>query len=105
MSAPEQTGPRQCFYVPVEQYDENGYIPSLVTEGVPGHAPLTGSGTAASPWYWGKTYKEACATCAAENLAIGISPKDAALIVLSSMVRSHGAIAWPRKDHTPEDSP
>lgn len=77
--------PRQCFYQPIEQYDENGWIPSLVTEGEPGHTPLTGSGTAAAPWYWGKTYEEARARCQEENGKLGINPADAAKIVLSSM--------------------
>jgi hypothetical protein len=79
------TKPRQCFYIPVEQFDENGYIPSLVTEGQPGHAPLTGNGPGASPWYWGKTYAEAQRVCAGQNAKRGISPKDAAEIVFSSM--------------------
>jgi hypothetical protein len=76
---------RKCFYVPVDQFDANGYIPSMVTEDEPGHAPMTGNGSHAAPWYWGKTYEEATAVCAKENARLGISPEDAALIVASSM--------------------
>jgi hypothetical protein len=85
MNEMTQPAARQCFYIPAEQFDENGYIPSLVTEGQAGHAPLTGNGPHASPWYWGKTYEEARAVCAAENAKLGISPEDAARIVLSSV--------------------
>jgi hypothetical protein len=76
---------RQCFYIPADQYDGNGYIPSLVTEGEPGHAPLTGNGPGASPWYWGKSYEQAQAVCTQENARLGISAEDAAQIVASSM--------------------
>lgn len=79
------TKPRQCFYIPIEQFDEHGYIPSLVTEGEPGHAPLTGNGRHATPWYWGRTYEEAVAVCERENANLGLSPEDALEIVTSSM--------------------
>lgn len=80
-----RTPARQCFYVPHDQFDENGYIPSLVTENEPGHAPLTGNGRFAEPWYWGKTYEEAQKTCDRENARLGLSRLDAADIVASSM--------------------
>jgi hypothetical protein len=76
---------RICFYIPSEQFDEHGYIPSVVTEGVAGHAPMKGRGAFSQPWYWGRTYEEACARCTAENEAIGVSFADALEIVLSSM--------------------
>ncbi len=78
-------GPRKCFFIPVEQFDENGYTPSLVTEGQPVRAPLTGNGPLATPWYWGKTYDEAKATAVRENARLGISEADAAAILLSSL--------------------
>lgn len=77
--------PRKCFYIPVEQFDENGYIPSLVTEDEPGHSPMKGNGEGSSPWYWGKTYKEAQEMAEEANRELDISPEDAAEIVASSM--------------------
>lgn len=74
-----------CYYVPEDQYDDNGYIPSIVTRGEAGHSPLKGNGEAASPWYWGKTLKEAKVTCAAENAKLGVSPDEALDILMSSM--------------------
>ena len=80
------TTPRQCFWIPPDQHDENGWIPSLVTEGQPGHAPFTGNGRLARPWYWGKTLAEAQATAERENLGtFGLSPDEALAIVLSSI--------------------
>ena len=77
--------PRTCFYIPPDQHDENGWIPSVVTEGKPGHAPLTGNGPCASPWYWGKTLAEAQATADRENARLGLSIEDSLNIVLSSL--------------------
>lgn len=79
---------RTCFYIPVGQYDDQGYIPSLVTENEPGHAPLTGNGSHAAPWHWGRTYEDAQKIAEEENRRIGVSPEDALQIVASSM-RSH----------------
>jgi hypothetical protein len=81
---------RWCYYIPEDQYDEHGYIPSIVTEGQPGHAPLAGNGTASRPWYWGKTLEEAIARCTAENAALGISPRDALDMLFSSMQADPG---------------
>jgi len=78
---------RTCFYIdPTQTPDEDGYIPSLVTEGEPGHAPLTGGGDFQTPWYWGKTLAEAEATAAKANAEQGLSPRDVIDIVMSSMV-------------------
>jgi hypothetical protein len=77
--------PRTCFYIPPDQYDENGWIPSVVTEGEPGHAPLKGNGPCASPWYWGKTLEAAQATAERENARLGLSRDEALAIVLSSL--------------------
>lgn len=79
--------PRRCFYIPNGQFDEHGYIPSLVTEGEPGHTPLRGDPAKfQAPWYWGKTYESATANCAAENLeTFGLTEAEAAEIVASSM--------------------
>lgn len=76
---------RMCYYIPVEQFDENGYIPSVVFENEPGHNPLRGNGKLATPWYWGKTYEEAIETCRKANEKLGLTPEDVDKIVMSSM--------------------
>lgn len=81
--------PRQCFWIPAEPYDERGWVPSLVTEGEPGHQPLTGHGAQAQPWFWGHTYDEARKAAERENAqTFGLSPEDAAAIVASSVTAS-----------------
>jgi hypothetical protein len=77
--------PLWCFWIPVEPHDENGWVPSVATEGEPGHAPLAGKGSHARPWYWGKSYEQAREVCAAANARIGITPQAACEIVLSSL--------------------
>jgi hypothetical protein len=78
--------PRICYFIPVDQFDENGYIPSLVTEGESGHAPLRGNGRLASPWHWGKTYEEAKKVATAANFDdFGLSEDDVFDIIASSM--------------------
>jgi len=83
------TSPRKCFYIPPDQHDEHGWIPSLVTEGEPGHAPLTGNGPCASPWYWGKTLEEAQGTAAVENARLGLTRDEVRDIILSSAAADH----------------
>lgn len=75
---------RTCYWIPVGQYDEHGYMPSVVTEGRPGHVPCTGRPDGGPPWYWGRTYEEAVARCAKENEAIGVSAETAREIIRSS---------------------
>jgi hypothetical protein len=78
--------PRRCFWIPAEPYDENGWVPSIVVEGKPGHTPLAGNGACARPWYWGTTYNEAKQVCERENKrTFGLSPAEALAIVFSSM--------------------
>jgi hypothetical protein len=90
--------PRTCFAVFPDQRDEHGFIPSVITENEPGHAPLTGNGTAAQPWYWGATYDEAKETCRKENEQAGLSTDDVIEITLSSMrTRTPAAAATPAK--------
>lgn len=75
---------RTAFYIPIDQVDENGFIPSLVTEGEWGHTPMTG-GPGGTPWYWGSTYEEAKTVAAKANADNGLSDTDVAEIVASSM--------------------
>jgi hypothetical protein len=75
---------RTAFYIPVGQFDVNGYIPSLVTENEAGHSPLDG-GADGTPWYWGKTFEQAQEFAAKANADKGLSPQDVIDIVASSM--------------------
>lgn len=78
--------PRKCFYIPTDAFVEGkGFVPSLVTEGEPGHSPLVGNGDFAEPWYWGDTYEKAQAIAAAENAKLGLTPDDVLTIILGSM--------------------
>lgn len=85
---------RTCIYVPVEQYVEGkGYVPSVVTEGEPGHSPLTGQGEHSQPWFWGHDYKKACEIADDYNRRLGLSDQDVADILASSIaeqLRSDG---------------
>jgi hypothetical protein len=76
---------RQCFYVPVDQFDDNGYIPSLVTEGEAGHAPLKGNGRFSAPYYWGKTHEQAKEVARKANEDLGLSERDVTDIIASSI--------------------
>jgi hypothetical protein len=81
---------RTCFYIPLDAYvDGKGFIPSVVTEDEPGHAPLAGNGDFAQPYYWGATYEEATAVAQAANARNGLTPGDVDTIVLSSMRASN----------------
>lgn len=76
---------RSAFYVDETMKTEHGYVPSLVTEGEPGHAPLVGNGDHASPWYWGQDIETARRVAAEANAQLGLTPQDVLEIVLSSM--------------------
>ena len=78
--------PRQCFAILETLQDQYGYIPTLVTEGEPGHAPMVGNGEGATPWYWGETRERAQEVCDRVNRdRFGITPKTALRIIASSM--------------------
>jgi hypothetical protein len=80
---------RCCIYVPIDQYVEGkGWVPSVVTENEPGHAPLTGQGELAEPWYWGHDLEQARATAADCNRRLGLSDQDVVDIVNSSISAS-----------------
>ena len=87
---PSTPEPRQCYYISVRQYDEHGFIPSLVTENEAGHRPMTGRGNGAAPWYWGKTLDRAEEVCARVNLQrFGINQDTAERIVASSIAATN----------------
>ena len=80
------SGKRFCYYIsPTQQATEDGYVPSLVFEGVSGYFPLNGRGKGATPWFWGKTLKEAEETASIANEKLGVSEMEAMKIIASSM--------------------
>jgi hypothetical protein len=76
---------RTCVYVPETALTKHGYVPSIVTEGEPGHSPLAGSGEGAAPWYWGHDLDKARAIAMEMNEQMGLTERDVLEIVLSSM--------------------
>lgn len=95
---------RQCFYIPIDQFHpEHGYVPSLVTEGESGHRPLMGADELALPWYWGKSYEDACAVAERRNQeSWGLSPEEVKEIIDSSItasIREDAAKAQAREDY------
>jgi hypothetical protein len=83
---PENSTPRKCFYIPADAHvDGKGFVPSMVTENEPGHAPLVGNGEFAEPWYWGLTLDKANAIAARENERLGLTADDVTEIIVSSM--------------------
>ncbi|GLZ00790.1 hypothetical protein [Actinoplanes sp. NBRC 103695] len=86
------TGKRQAFYVDATLQTEHGFIPSVVTEGEPGHTPMLGNGALASPWYWGNDLATARRIAARSNAALGLTESDVRDVVASSF-RASEAIA------------
>jgi len=82
--------PRWCYAVFETQRAERGYIPSVVTEGEPGHQPLIGRDDLSEPWYWGQTFEDARSVCEKANAERGISVEDAEHIVASSIAAQIG---------------
>lgn len=80
---------RRCYWIDPTQDPgaHDGWVPSLVIENEPGHSPLTGDGNAlAAPIVWGQTLDQAEGVCERQNqLQFDLSPKDALLIVMSSI--------------------
>lgn len=79
--------PRICFYIVEGQFHpEFGYIPSLVTEGEPGHSPMAGRGELSQPWYWGTDLETARRVCAMVNMEdFHLTEDEATEIVASSI--------------------
>ena len=86
------TGKRQAFYIDATMHTEHGFIPSVVTENEPGHTPMRGNGSHASPWYWGNDLATARRTAAKANADLGLSDSDVRDIIASSF-RASEAIA------------
>ena len=83
------TAQRQCLYVDESMLQEEGYVPSMVTEGEPGYAPLAGNGPFARPWFFGQDIETARRLVDEANAKLGITPEEAHDIVMSSMRASN----------------
>ena len=82
-------GKRTAIVIMRGQTDKDGQIiPSLVTEGEPGHSPLTGNGGCAQPWKWGTDYNRAEQIAAEANADKGLTTEDVIEIRLSSLAAS-----------------
>ncbi len=79
--------PRHCFVILDSQFHpERGFVPSLVTEGEPGHSPMAGRGELSEPWYWGTDIETARRICAKANLDDFGLDQDAADEIVASSV-------------------
>ena len=76
---------RWCFYVDASSKTDQGFVPSVVIEGMPGHYPMEGKDKLAAPWYWGHTLPEAEAVCKKANVKRGLTDDDVDDIITSSM--------------------
>jgi hypothetical protein len=84
---------RWCYWIPADAFVEGrGYRVSIVFEYESGHYPtgddawLAGDYSKKKPWFWGLDYKEAKKVAEEMNRdRLGLSPKDAAHIVTTSM--------------------
>jgi hypothetical protein len=82
---------RQCFYIPIDgNPDGKGFIPSLVTEGEPGHSPMgdwrSDGISSPLPYRWGNDYDEAVLVAERTNLStFGLDREACIEIVASSM--------------------
>jgi hypothetical protein len=84
---------RWCYWIPADGYVEgHGYRVSIVVEYEAGHYPtgdnawIAGDHGKRKPWFWGHDYD--AARKVADDLnqeRHGLSPKDAALLVATSM--------------------
>jgi hypothetical protein len=81
--------PRWCYMIMVGQTSQGQYVPSVVVENEPGHAPLSGNGPLSEPWRWGADYDKAREIARQANHEMGLSDEDVLDIVTSSMRASN----------------
>jgi hypothetical protein len=84
---------RWCYWIPAEGFVEgHGYRVSIVFEYESGHYPtgddawIAGDKSQRKPWFWGHDFAEARKTAESMNQQrLNLSPKEAALLVATSM--------------------
>jgi len=79
-----------CFIPGTDHVEGHGFRVAFVVEGEDGYRPTgtwpyTGAVGETLPWFWGPTLAEAEAEAARQNEAMGITPDEAAKIVVASM--------------------
>lgn len=84
---------RFAFFIDVTMHTPKGFIPSFVEEDEPGHWPMIGKGELAEPWYWGHDLARAKQICDEANAKLGLTPKEALDVVVSSMAASNRHLA------------
>jgi len=82
-----QTGNRRCYFILESQQNEQGEFRALI-------AVESESGYYETDWFWGSDLDQAEKIARDKNLVMGITKKEACLIVLSTMRK--GAIEKPR---------
>jgi hypothetical protein len=86
VARPEPGKPRQAFYVDDTMRDEQGLIPTLVTEGAPGHRPRINKDDPRGTWHWGTDLETAEEVMDLVNAELfGIDRAAANQIIASSM--------------------
>ena len=90
----KKPAPRMVYYVNESFYVHGkGFRPAIVVEGEDGHHP-TGADdwetnpAARRPYFWGPTLADAKEQARVMNERLGVSEKDADIIVTQSMVQS-----------------
>lgn len=82
---------RFCYWVnptsgPIQIGTQVGYILSAVEENQKGHSPMKGNpAKLQAPWVWGPTLEDAEAIAQRMNEKLGLSERDVAEIIASSM--------------------
>lgn len=83
----EQTGNRRAYFILESQTNEKGEFRALIAvESEPGYFK--------TDWFWGSDFNQAEKIARKKNLVMGITIKEANLIVLSTMRK--GAVEKPR---------
>ena len=82
-ATPAEDRPRRCLWISgVTLHGQ--YVPSLVTEGEPGHVPVSDTVAVAEPWQWGERREDAeRAADLVNQAAFGLTPQQAQTIVAS----------------------
>lgn len=79
--------PRRAYFVDESMKTPEGYVPSVVTEGVSGYRRMMGNGEHARPWFWGNDLETAQKIAAEANEAMGLSEADVKAIIDSSITK------------------